>query len=386
MFASFIYTECQSPGPFKIEPGFKFKSVVLNELGGSSVKPTNQELEQALNVAASAFIPYKAPDIDPFMKPDQFAMLDKQWTYQRVAEGRYSFTRMFTSGVSNGRPDNPFHQGFILDATDAEKIVETTTSCTGLSFSRPVDFWTWRDWCNPRGDAELEKAAIEEDNPPVPALGQSEWVRSVEALFEKDIDKSMAILLGFERSLRNSQNFGINVESMEAFLGWVSLLTHLLPLRSSWGAQFTSTNAGESFPIRVMSNTIFKTTSESPSRQEETAWTRLVSLVIESGIHDSVDQRIGFLSKRLGFFGESTLENLVILPLACLFIKKGDIDAGDFEAISDEVATLLEELPFPKNWRDNDDVEAIFNELENSQTLLAGLPNSDLVYSKLNQL
>jgi len=67
MFVSFTYTECVSPGPFKKESGFKFKSVVENTLGPASVSVSELEIQKLLDKASGAFLPYRAPEIGPFM-------------------------------------------------------------------------------------------------------------------------------------------------------------------------------------------------------------------------------------------------------------------------------------------------------------------------------
>jgi predicted molibdopterin-dependent oxidoreductase YjgC len=205
MFVSFAYTECVSPGPFKKESGFKFKSVVQNAVGQSSSSISDSELQILLDKASGAFLPYRAPEIDPFMTREQFNALDKQFSIQRLDESHTMFTRMFTSGVSNGRPGNPFHQGFVFSKSKILAIVRSTADMADLEFARPVDFNDWADWLNPKGDAELEASELEQDNPPLPGKDDNSWKLSIESLFKSQPQAVFALLSEFESALRESR-------------------------------------------------------------------------------------------------------------------------------------------------------------------------------------
>jgi hypothetical protein len=285
MFASFIYTECVSAGPFKRESGFKFKSVMEFPLTGEAV--TSTKLEARLNQASAAFLPYKAPTIDPFMKPEEFEALDKQWSLQELSPGSFMFTRLFTSGVSNGRPDNPFHQGFIFDTVDVFEILDSTSQMSGLANSRPADFVRWHDWSNPRGDDELEAAELEEDNPPMPAVDSTEWALIAERLFEFDVDESLQITSGFASAIFEGRNFGIDTGDLDEYLDWVSLLTHLVPAQTGWSTQFTSNQAARLFSHQPAKLSLFRSDAHVP-RVTVNDWANLVSKVIESCIFSPV--------------------------------------------------------------------------------------------------
>ncbi len=383
MFAAFIYTECISPGPFKRESGFKFKSVQQVPLESDELAAAS--LEQRLNLASAAFLPYKAPTVDAFMTPDEFLALDKQWSLQEVGPGTYMFSRLFTSGVSNGRPDNPFHQGFVYDFVDIRAIVHSTGQMSGFLNARPADFATWADWCNPRGDAQLESAVLEDDNPPMPSLDSREWCSKAEATFEEDLDDSMQILSGFEAALRSGANFGIATEDSEDFLNWVSLLSHLIPVMAAWTMQYSSSDAAKQFAKVPARTSIFK--SDSPvARVEVSDWARLVKLVIEAGIHPELEDLIGFLSDALVFDPNSGMQALAALPLACSFVNSDGLDPSDMMEISNLSASLLFELSPPMAWVSENYAQQAFEQLESSTSLIKSMPNGDLIYETLSRL
>ena len=383
MFAAFIYTECISAGPFKRESGFKFKSVEEVELNGSETP--QPLLEQRMNMASAAFLPYKAPTIDSFMKPEEFLALDKQWSVQELAPGNYMFARLFTSGVSNGRPDNPFHQGFVYDFVDVTAIVQSTGEMSGLTYARPVDFHSWADWQNPRGDAELEAAALEPHNPPMPSLDSAAWARRAERTFETDTDDSMQILSGFETALRSGSNLGIDSTTVEEFLDWVSLLTHLIPVKTAWTTQFTSIEAAKHFEKNPPKTSIYRSDSYL-TRVEESSWANLVRLVIEAGINSEIEQVIGELSMALAFDPNSGSQSLAVLPLACCFLDQNLMDQSDLSSMLGMIAGLLQQLEAPTHWQSAQQAEACFAKLEQASAVIRLLPNGDQIYSKLSGL
>jgi hypothetical protein len=383
MFAAFIYTECISAGPFKRESGFKFKSVEEVELNGSETP--QPLLEQRMNMASAGFLPYKAPAIDSFMKPEEFLALDKQWSVQELAPGKFMFARLFTSGVSNGRPDNPFHQGFIYDFADVEAIVQSTGEMAGLAYARPVDFHTWADWQNPRGDAELEAATLEPHNPPLPSLDSAAWARRAERTFETDTDDSMQILSGFESALRTGTNLGIDSTTVDEFLDWVSLLTHLIPVKTAWTTQFTSIEAAKHFQRTPPKTSIYRSDSYR-TRVDESAWAKLVRLVIEAGIHAEIEQLIGELSLALAFDPNSGAQSLAVLPLACCFLDQNLMDQSDLAVMVGVAAGLLHHLDAPTHLQGAQQAESCFAKLEKSSAVIRLLPNGDQIYSKLSGL
>lgn len=383
MFASFIYTECISPGPFKRESGFKFKSVQEIELPDS--QPSKDSLEQRMNLASAAFLPFKAPSVDSFMTPDEFLALDKQWALQELGPGNFMFSRLFTSGVSNGRPDNPFHQGFIYDFSDVATIVSSTSDLTGLAYARPADFASWADWHNPRGDAELEAAELEQHNPPMPAIDSEDWNRAAERIFEADVDESLQIASGFEAAMRDGLNFGIDAGEVREFLDWVSFLTHLVPVNAGWSMQFTSNELAKHFTKLPPRTSVYRADSY-VARRSVTDWASLVQVVIEAGIYSDVEAKVGELSDALLFDPNNGLQSLSALPLACCFIDQDLMDQEDLKLMATLVASLLNDLVPPTHWRSEASSQLLFAQLEQGKAAIRALPNGDLVYETLSRL
>lgn len=383
MFAAFIYTECISAGPFKSESGFKFKSVQEAEIYDEATP--SAQLEQRMNTASAAFLPYKAPTIDSFMKPEEFLALDKQWSVQEIGPGNFMFTRLFTSGVSNGRPDNPFHQGFVYDFADIDLIVASTGEMSGLTYARPADFRSWTDWQNPRGDADLEAAELEPHNPPMPAIDSTTWARNAERTFEFDADESMQVLSGFEIAMRAGVNFGIDSGTVEEYLEWVSLLTHLIPLKTGWTTQFTTIESAKHFARIPAKTAIYRSESYVP-RVDVTEWANLTKLVIEAGVFAEIDALIGQLSTALVFDPNSGSQALAALPLACCLIDQEQMDPTDLAVMVGLVAQLLQQLEAPTHWQSAAASEGIFSQLEKQGAALRLIPNGNQIYARLSGL
>lgn len=379
MFTSFIYTECISPGPFKKESGFKFKSVESHSAEDALAQ------EDVLNRAASKFPNFTAPKIDSFMKPEDFLKLDKSWSYQDVGDGKYMFCRQFTSGVSNGRPDNPFHQGFLISSNQFALAVENAETLAEFAFARPADFFTWADWQNPRGDAQLEEAELEADNPPIPSLSSAAWLRTMQRLLEDDPEVSGLNLRSFEEALASSSPAKFAAKNSENFLEWVSFTTHLIPLQQAWRSQFLS-HVQVTFSHKPGSAPSFIFAEPEQARMTDGHWANLASFIVESGTHESIDRQIGKLSGALEFADNALANCLGMLPLACLFLNREVIAPEDFEILVQLTNAALAEYPSHATWRSSQAMSTTLDLLESSGTVMQALPNSDYVYGLLANL
>ena len=383
MFVGFIYTECQSPGPFKEEPGFKFKSVVDFNLNGR--KADKQEIETTLNSVTAAFMPYKAPTIDVFMKPDDFKNLEKQWSYQGISSGKYAFVRQFTSGVSNGRPDNPFHQGFVIDASELGLLIQESTEISEVSFPRPVDFHSWNDWLTPRGDVELEDAKLESNNPPFPERNDASRFRAIETLVEAKPEASGRILSDFEASLTSGLNLAIAADSADEFLTWVSFLTHLIPMGSAWKFPFTSSPHGAK--LETSDGTIAIYRGPQTDRGRTTSpWVELAKTVVDYGLQAEIEALIGEISRTLAFPGKEASENLVALPLAFCMMPKSVLEEDILREVAANAAELLEVSQFNAHWTSEAAAQQVFEKLETPTNIFSSLVNLERLSARLGNL
>ena len=365
MFASFIYTECQSPGPYKTEPGFKFKDVSVFEFG--DIGADSKRVEKVLNLAAASFLPYNAPDIDPFMTPQEFKSLEKQWALQEVDPGVYMFSRLFTSGVSNGRPGNPYFQGFVFDRSEVNAFVTNTGQVSGLKFARPADFSTWDGWLTPRGDAELEESALEPDYPPTPMLDSKELSEEAEDLFDEDPDESLQLIASFYEAVLVKKLMPVSTPDSEKFLKWVSLLSHLVPVQSAWEMQFSSSGAS---PLKSTSPKFaFLRSSELVRRLPISPWVDLAALIIETGNLEQIRDVIGELSLAMNFDVAEAEQTLSVLPLACMFINSAHVAPADVARFNNLLAQLVPDLVMPMSWVSGQASNVIFDRLESRQSL-----------------
>lgn len=383
MFVGFIYTECQSPGPFKQESGFKFKSVVDFKL--SDQEADKRDIETTLNSVTAAFLPYKAPSIDVFMKPEDFRNLDKQWSYQRLSSGKYAFVRQFTSGVSNGRPDNPFHQGFVVDTSEIGLLIKQSTDISEVSFPRPVDFHSWNDWLTPRGDVEVENTQIEANNPPFPEQNDASRFREIETLVEAQPVISAQILGDFEDALRSGENLTVAARSTAEFLTWVSFLTHLIPLPAAWKVPFTSYPGRETLETSAGAIAIYL--GDQKARQQSgSPWVELAKTVVDYGLQAEIDELIGEISLCLAFPGNAASENLVVLPLAFCMLPKSILDAGLLHEVASQVAECLETSQIRASWVSAAAVQKVFEKLETPTNIFSSLVNAELLSAHLANL
>lgn len=379
MFVSFTYTECVSPGPFKKESGFKFKSVVQNKLGSASDAASESMLQTLLDKASGSFLPYRAPEIDPFMTREQFNSLDKQWSLQRLDESHTMFTRMFTSGVSNGRPGNPFHQGFVFSKSDTLAIVRSTADMADLEFARPVDFNDWADWLGPKGDAELEASELEQDNPPLPGKDDNAWKLSMESLLKADPQGVLALLSEFESSLRESRTCRVFSNSTEDFLTKVSLVTHLIPLLPSWRMEYST---GQLSSAKAPSLQMVDSESTNPPG----AWAELAFELLNKGQIQNINQSIGQVTSVLAFAEDKSVSWLAALPLAVAMIPAQSLDSELGAKLASASDLLLTGLPVPVSWSDAAASDALLDLLSSPNQLLRQFSRSEAIYRKLSGL
>lgn len=383
MFVNFLYTECNSAGPFKKEPGFKFKSVAFHPSPSEGLSVVGS-IEAKLDAITGSFLPFEAPTISPFMSQQDFERLDKVWSLQETRAGNFVFTRQFTSGVSHGRPDNPFHQGFIFTTDDIDWIVRSTEELSGMEFARPADFTSWGDWLTPRGDDQLEAASFDQGNPPLPGINSVEWGQRIEELHFSDIDRSTSIISGFETAIRQGSNFGVHADTDLEFLNWVSFLTHLLPLIKGWQTRFTSTNAGSNFPSAIDQICIYRQQELNVSSTQSN-WTRIVQLILESGLVIELDRAVGLVSRAYEFSSPGRSS-----ALDALLIAACSLDSSLFEDhLASEVASCLDlvvgGINQPGKVLDFQAAERILDLFEKQESLLRRTQSGERLHMHLSK-
>jgi hypothetical protein len=381
MFVSFSYTECVAPGPFKKESGFKFKSVVQNNLGVEPLPSLGPEVQVILDKASGAFLPYRAPEIDPFMKREQFNALEKQWSLQRLDDSHTMFTRMFTSGVSNGRPGNPFHQGFVFSKSETLAVVRSTADLADLHFARPADFYDWADWLGPKGDAELEASELEEDNPPLPSLDNESWGVRVNSLVSSQPQRTLALLAEFEACLRDVGVCKVVSNGTDDFFTQVSLLTHLLPLQPSWRFEYSTV------PASLAKTPALEMSDSNPSSPAAPGpWSELAFEVLSSGQIVNIDRALGQLTSVLNFSEDKPMSWLTALPLAVAITPAESLDRELGTKLANQADALLKGLPVPVSWNSAQESEVLLDRLSSPSQLLRQFSRSEAVYRKLSEL
>jgi len=291
------------------------------------------------------------------------------------------FTRMFTSGVSNGRPGNPFHQGFVFSKFDIIAIVRSTADMADLEFARPVDFNDWADWLNPKGDAELEVSELEQDNPPLPGTDNSSWKLSVEKLFKEQSQQVLALFSEFEAALRESRTCKVPSTCAEDFLTKVSLLTHLIPLIPSWRMEYSTgqLSSGKATSLQMVG-------PDEDDAPVPGPWAQLAfDLLANDQIHN-VDRSIGQLTSVLTFAEDKPFSWLAALPLAVALTPAQTLDSDLSGKLANSADAILAGLPFPASWTNAAASEMLLDSLASPNQLLRQFSRSEAVYRKLSEL
>lgn len=284
-----------------MESGFKFKSISSSldtaEIGSEAVR-------SLFDRVAAALPPYVPPKIDPFMTAEQFQALPKTWVYRYLGKGdgsedrAFTFLRLFTSGVSNGRPDNPFLQGFVFsNAKDVLRYVYVELpEKWGFRNLRPADLRGWAGWLDPRGDAELESAEIAPIDSHGLVRSYENWLESVEDLFELAPAEALYNLSGYANAVATKTDFYLCASNESSFLEWVSILTHLIPSRSGWQVQFTSGHSCEVLATNLVGVRLARADQPSTSESMSSPWANLAIFCVRNGLLQLVDSKIADLS------------------------------------------------------------------------------------------
>jgi hypothetical protein len=425
MIFEFTYTECTSPGPFKKQTGFKVKSARIYEINAESTSlradffrsfdtedqdgnPIQDTLNEVvahmseLDAATTHLGGFSAPLIGPFSSPEEFAGIPKGFIYDLVQLPERKFAwllaRLSTSGPANGRPGNPFHQGILITSGDSKMLLKVhATQYSKLEYPRPIDFFTWTGWLNPRGDIQVDASNLRSSNLPYPEISAEEISVGHSEFVTRHGDFAIEVFKSVERSFLNSSPVGLPGDESEEFRSWVSVVSHLIPASAAWFCGFGSTWTQPSTSVQNIKLPNKETSLNFPQFywskniqidfDGDTSWAYLASKVFEYELDMVVYDSINQVDKA---FSWSAIDGamsyaLLPLPLAILGLTQEDFgDDGDLVATA--CAEILERIQWPTNRGDSRAFEALWEMLEAPESLYNSLDDRSHLERKLDAL
>ena len=396
MIIQFVYGETDKPGPFKVEGGFKFKCAVIPNAFGVGVE------NQAAVIQASApkldsilpeFASYKAPNVGVFMSDAEFAALPKEYVFTANGRGTYAFGRLFTCGVNHGRPNTPFHQGFILDDADRGKLLaELKRTNAGVAL-RPIDFAFANVWVNPRGEDEVNAVEIDGSSFPYPNLREADLSHIHHQAFDSS-SEPISVVEAFGQAIFDNKTFKFPQSLAAHFPNWVSLLTHSIPNPLAWRTLFSSI---AEIPSQLPgSNALFTIVtgagSTSATKSSVKTWAEVVRHAFDGGLDTELFAGVDAMSKL--FYGahqndspEQVLRSgLSPLLLAYLFMEQALFDEGEQEQLADNIVDALFEIGLPVAFKSESSREQIGEWMDQGDRLVNSATRGDLFLGKLLDL
>lgn len=395
MVVQFIYTETDVPGPFKVEGGFKVKcAVVPKEFDDANTNSVAliAASESKLNKILPEFASYRAPKVGVFMSDEEFASLPKEYSFGITSDGTYYFGRLFTCGVNHGRPDTPFHQGFIFDSTDINKVITVLNSKANGFGPRPADLAFAANWVLARGETEVNAAEIGSHSFPFPELRSADLSQIHHQAFDAS-DNAKEIVTRFGKAIYFGSDCALPMEEQARFSNWVSLLTHLVPQVLAWRMPFTSLQgASTSVPHSTFSAVRLggSQTNGGVSSAVE-VWSEIVMHAFNNGL--DTELVAGIDSMTSNFLASSTVADpnakyrnaLSAVMLAYLFMDQ-DFFEDETSVLADRVVNACFEIGFPSGYRSESARDLVGNWMDSGDRLIHASAKSDMALGLLLDL
>lgn len=381
MVTHFIYTECQSPGPYKKEPGFKIKSAVasefLSEVDVFDANSTKATLEKAVGQLAA----YMPPEISPLASRLEFDSYPKSWVYVELPEElavdegipavrSFMFARMFTSGFAGGRPRNPFHEAYVFKSTDGKRVVDYCGEFTYPLLPRPIDLVCSSGWQNPKGDIELERVELSTTDIFEPQTFEARLQNNIRPLFLKNLDDTRWMLARFADALFDAKSFAIESTSIDEFYDWANLLFHLIQAPLTWRIDFSDTWSKPNATSSTGSLwRVFRGggSQEVPS-EDALALAEFVVTCFELGAELELFTAFDWLSERVVVDANNLAGSLPLLVLAFLMLDE-QLFPEEHEDDDESALGLLHQLGVSVRWRSANAKQEVVQRIEEAQDI-----------------
>ncbi len=356
MIARFIYTDCESNGPFTPGVGKKFKSVVF-PAAASAGAPSIESLKDRMprNSLSDGYV---LPNVPNSMTMAEFEALPKSWAFAQIGEDTFAFERIATAGQCYGR-NNRFDEGFIFSPDAWETLTAMSGGVTKPTQLRPVDYVHSSGWLHPRGEIELEAAEL------------SAGFYELEPNFREQLKADLALVrrlpnLGeLTKSFASTQAVGsalfVPKAQAKEFFAIVSILTRLTAPVYAWQTGFSDVwEQPRAATLADAKNPHFLL-SDQPNAlagAKATMWGKVAEEVFAAGIPGKLMAKIDDLATNVFAFNPAKrIQGLCLLPFAVALQSQEDMAGKEHlvQLATDLLAT--DKFPRPAGWRPGAEVQ-----------------------------
>ena len=348
MIARFIYTDCMAAGPFNASVGKKFKSVVFPSALASGAQAIESLKERLPRNSLSDG--YELPNVPNAMTMAEFNALPKSWAFAQITPDTFAFERIGTAGQCYGR-NNRFDEGFVLSPEAWTQLNEHSAGATRPTSLRPVDFVHSTGWLNPRGDAELEAATLDDSFYVIEPTFREQL--KTDLALVKRLPNVAALAKGFAHSQLSGTATIVPKSQASDFFAIVSIFTRLTAPVYAWQTGFSDvwekprdvTLADGRNPHFVLSN--------DPSPQPSglaTLWASIAAEAFAAGIPGKLMAKLDDLATTTFALNPAMRgQGLTLLPLAILLTNSEDM-VGKEHLVNLAVDYILNCDDLPSAW------------------------------------
>ena len=347
MIARFIYTDCESNGPFSSGVGKKFKSVVFPAAFAASSTSIERLRDRLPRNSLSEG--YQLPNVPNSMTMAEFDALPKSWAFAQITEDTFAFERIGTAGQCYGR-NNRFDEGFIISLDAWAELTAKFAPVTKPLQLRPADFVHSTGWLSPRGEGELEPTVLDDGFYELEPNFR-EQLKSDLALVKR-LPNLAALTKAFAQSQLTGEAAFVPKAQAKDFFAIVAVLTRLTAPVFAWQTGFSDVWVEpRAATLTVGANPHFLL---SDNRQPllgslASMWGTLAAEVFASGMPGKLMSKMDDLATNTFTFNPASREQgLSLLPLAIMLSDATDL-AGK-ENLVNQAVTLLDFVELPHGW------------------------------------
>lgn len=330
MIARFIYTDCETKGPFSSGVGKKFKSVVV-PTGWPSLETLDDLKERLPRNSLSEG--YQQPNVPNSMTMAEFDALPKSWAFAQITDDTFAFERISTSGQCYGR-NNRFDEGFIFDINTWSDLVARFAEETKPLQLRPIDFVQSTGWLNPRGEAELEAAELDEGFYEIAPTFREQLKADLAAV--RGLEGLKSLLASFATAQLERSNVQVSKTQANEFFAIISILTRLTAPVYAWQIGFSDVwEQPRSKDLVDGSNPHFVLgPEESNPSALANQWAELALEVFTQGFPGKALAKIDELSQSLKLQRSGFSQGLALLPIAVIELSKEGTASSELEQLA----------------------------------------------------
>ena len=337
MIARFIYTDCESNGPFSSGVGKKFKSISFPS-AWTSVETLESIKDRLPRNSLSEG--YQQPNVPNQLTMAEFDALPKSWAFAQITQDTFAFERISTSGQCYGR-NNRFDEGFIFGADTWSDLVAKFAEDTRPLQLRPVDFVRSTGWLSPRGEAELEAAELDEGFYEISPAFREQLKSDLATV--RSLENLKYLLTSFAAAQLELSSVQIPRILAQDFFAIISILTRLTAPIFAWQIGFSDVwEHPRSNNLIDGSNPHFVLGYEdSNSTALANLWAELALEVFTQGFPGKVISKIDEASQSLQFQHNNFSQGLALVPIAIIELGKEGIGDSQLSRRAKEVLQSL---------------------------------------------